>query len=280
MKNIKFLIYTILALSITVSCIDDDNDELTGDAIMGGIMIDIKSDSEGKFLGTPESGVDLEDASVSISEASLHLVINETSGSFDDVEKLEVVKSFNGGEEIPIAETSSLPYTVDLSSIDDFLSGTGIAESDLRIGDQLSLIIKVYKTDGNVLYYTSSIGTFNLTLNCSYDLAGTYTMSNTICDNPQTVTISLNADGTWYASTADGGLLQFCTSNTSLQNDGNFSVICEGIVPPSDDVAYCPDFGIGCITGGSWDQENGILILEHNDDYFDNGAYTSTYVRQ
>ncbi|MCX2679440.1 hypothetical protein OOZ15_05745 [Galbibacter sp. EGI 63066] len=280
MKNITYIIFALFILSIPMSCVDDDNDELTGNAATGGVMIDIKSDSEGQFLGSPESGVDLSEAMVDVTSASLHLVINQVSGSLEDVEKLEIVKSLNGGEESLVSETTSLPYTLDLNSIGDLLSGTGVSESDLRIGDQLAFKIKVYKSDGDILSYANSIGVFAMTLNCSYDLAGTYTMSNTYCESLETVTISQNADGTWYASTADGGLLQFCTTNTSLQNDGNFSVSCGGVVPPSDDVAFCGSNGIGCITGGTWDQETGILILEHSDAFFDAGNYTSTYVRQ
>ncbi|WMI68015.1 hypothetical protein [Mangrovimonas sp. YM274] len=38
MKNIKFLILMLFSLSMVVSCIDDDNDELTGGASTGGLI--------------------------------------------------------------------------------------------------------------------------------------------------------------------------------------------------------------------------------------------------
>ncbi|MFZ0490543.1 MAG: hypothetical protein WAM00_09875 [Salegentibacter sp.] len=114
---------------------------------------------------------------------------------------------------------------------------------------------------------------------CFADLSGTYTMTNSVCD-PQVegITIEANDEGGWYLSTADGGLLQYCTSNTGLQNDGNIIVVC-GEVKPSNGFAFCGSNGIGCITGGTWDPETGTLTLEHNDTFFGVGAYTSTYVR-
>jgi len=101
---------------------------------------------------------------------------------------------------------------------------------------------------------------------------------------PQTVNITQNPDGTWYLETADGGLLQFCSENTTLPNPGSFIVECGGIVSPhpTNGVDYCFDFDIGCITGGSWDQNTGILILENSNGFFEwaPSNYTSTYVRQ
>ena len=38
MKNLKIFLTLILALSFVTSCIDEDNDELTGDAITGGLL--------------------------------------------------------------------------------------------------------------------------------------------------------------------------------------------------------------------------------------------------
>lgn len=38
MKNFKFLILTLTLITFFSSCIDDDNDELTGDAITGGLV--------------------------------------------------------------------------------------------------------------------------------------------------------------------------------------------------------------------------------------------------
>ncbi|MFH6768074.1 hypothetical protein V8G56_04935 [Gaetbulibacter aquiaggeris] len=38
MKNIKYLVLTVLTVFAFISCVDDDNDELTGNAITGGLV--------------------------------------------------------------------------------------------------------------------------------------------------------------------------------------------------------------------------------------------------
>lgn len=120
---------------------------------------------------------------------------------------------------------------------------------------------------------------------CFANLEGTYSMNNDIgCSRlPVEVTISPNAEGGWYISTADGGLLQFCSAN-NIQNDGNIFVVC-GEVLESEDVAYCGSNGIGCILGGSWDPDagaNGVLTLTNGNTFFGfaGAEYTSTYTRQ
>lgn len=146
----------------------------------------------------------------------------------------------------------------------------------------LTLKVESLTTSADNIVINGKSGTTALSIQylCSTDLSGTYVMTNSVCD-PQVsgITISKNDDGSWYLSTADGGLLQYCTSNTGLVNDGNIIVVC-GEVLPTDDVAFCGSNGIGCITGGTWDEATGTLTLTHNDSYFGVGDYTSTYVRQ
>ena len=38
MKNLKFLVLSVLTVFALTSCVDDDNDELTGGAITGGLV--------------------------------------------------------------------------------------------------------------------------------------------------------------------------------------------------------------------------------------------------
>ncbi len=38
MKNLKLILLLILSLSFATSCVDDDNDELTGNAVTGGLV--------------------------------------------------------------------------------------------------------------------------------------------------------------------------------------------------------------------------------------------------
>lgn len=290
MKNLLYIALVMLSiLGFTACNADADVDVVAPVAGEAGIIVNVSTNSSGALLGSPEAGEDLADAEITFSDDYLNLVVTQTSGNFDvgNVNRIEIYKSLNGGEQVKVGETTALPYTLTYSTIDEFVEGLGVQPSDLRIGDVFAFIVKVVKNDGSVYTYSASMGRFSLTINCSYDLTGTYTMTNNVCDNPQTVTISQNSDGTWYASTADGGLLQFCSSNTSLQNDGSFAVGCGGVVDASGTdggPSYCAGggYGIGCIEGGTWDQEAGVLELNHSNAFFTWAAaeYTSKYVRQ
>lgn len=289
MKNLRKMFFAIVGVLTIVSC-GEDIDTVAEIKDNAGLLVNI-SQSKGSFLGSPMAGMEIEEAPVSVSEASLNYVITMTAGDMSNIEKFEIVKFFNGDLETTgeatgsvVAETTTLPYTATIASVDDFLSGTGLSESDLRIGDSFTFRLKVHQKDGDSYYYNGSMGRLTLTLNCSYDLTGTYIMTNSVCASSVTVAISQNPDGSWYAETADGGLLQFCSTNSTLQNEGSFNVGCGGIVTPFDDGAptFCDGYGIGCIEGGSWDQDAGILILENSNDFFTWAAsnYTSTYTRQ
>ena len=279
MKNLKYIALSIFSLVLLFGC-ETDEETVAKVADENGVLINVSAQSSGAFLGSPEQGMDIPVAPVTVSDASLNLVVTQVSGSLSNITKLEVVKSINGGPEVFVAESTSLPFTVELNSVDEFLSGLGMSESDLRIGDELVFKVKAHQTDGDVYYYNTSMGVFKLVLNCSYDLTGTYTMTNSVCASVVTVQISQNADGTWFATQADGGLLQFCSTNSTLTNEGSFAVSCGGIVLPSADVRFCGGYGIGCIQGGTWD--GNTLILQNGNDFFSwaDSSYTSTYVRQ
>lgn len=150
---------------------------------------------------------------------------------------------------------------------------------------KLGLYVNSIGTESsNILISDSGKGsTVSISYICFADLTGTYTVTNSVCGPGSTGTIppikiSKNADGGWDLETADGGLLQYCTANTGLVNAGSIIVVC-GEVLPNSDYGFCGSNGIGCITGGSWDSETGVLSLEHNDTFFGVGAYTSTYTR-
>ncbi len=54
MKNIKILLLLLLGLSLITSCVDDDNDELTGSAITGG-LVKPTSNSIGYVVGNGDT---------------------------------------------------------------------------------------------------------------------------------------------------------------------------------------------------------------------------------
>jgi len=286
MKNIYLYIVIICSLSF-LSC--DKESNIPQIKNVTDFTIDTSS-SNGSLLGAPESGTEIENATVTITNTELNYNINLSSGNIENIEKIEIVKLFSKdsfSNEVSVSESSTLPFSLTLNSIDQFLDGFNIEKTNLRIGDSFIFKLKVHKKNGDIYYFDNS-NNFTLTLNCSANLEGIYSMTNSLasiveleCDLPRLVEITKNPDGTWHIDTADGGFLQFCPYDPSISNPGSFAVEC-GIVTPLETggVEFCPDFGIGCINGGSWNQEQGILIFENSDDYFGYGNYTSTYTRQ
>lgn len=185
----------------------------------------------------------------------------------------------------------SLPSesTVVLNSSNDFTASfpiTIITEGiEAPLEKKLNLYVSSIDTDSEniVISDTGKSSLVNVSYICFADLTGSYSVTNSVCGTGSSGTIPLidiakNEDGGWDLATADGGLLQYCTSNTGLVNGGSIIVVC-GEVLPSDDITFCGSNGIGCITGGSWDEETGVLTLELNDTFFGVGDYTATYTR-
>lgn len=151
---------------------------------------------------------------------------------------------------------------------------------------QLILNVSTTSGDGSVIASGRSL-VVNMLYLCFADLSGTYLVTNDYCgpgnpngNLPYTVTITQNSDGSWYSTVADGAFLNGCTGNVTLENYGSFNEVC-GVIQPSTDLRY-GSLGIGTILGGSWDQDNGILTMRHQDVFFSGGPYAweSTYTRQ
>ncbi len=261
---------------------DYDIDNATT-GVSGGAIVAISANSDGKLLGAPSSS-DLSTATVAFSSNSLTLEVILMSGG-QDVTGYELTKSINGGAEVTAASSATLPISLTYSTIDEYISGLGTSVDDLRIGDVITFRTKIIKSDGSVYFAGPNEGNFNVTINCSADLTGTYSVSNTGCSLPMPdVTITANADGTWHLTRADGGFLSSCTTNSTLFNFGNITVVC-GAVLPTGDLDFGSDnssYDIGDISGGSWDAVTGTLTMEHSQTFTTNwpAEWTSTYVRQ
>jgi hypothetical protein len=176
MKNLKNIFLALAAVLSIVAC-ETDADTVAVIADEAGFLVNVTATSNSSILGSPESGVNLEDAQVTITNAYLNMTVSQTAGTTASLDKVEIVKSFNGGEEISLGESTSLPYNLEVATLDELLAGTGVTESDLRIGDVLDFKTKVYKTDGSVYYFNASMGNYSLVVNCSSNLAGTYTIA-------------------------------------------------------------------------------------------------------
>ena len=279
MKKINILLASLFFASFTIGCNDEDEAEVFQNRVIAGVAISIEG--EGALQGVPANPDDLGNSTVDFSVNNLKMHVDKANVEDESlISGFEVVKQFNGGEEITVASYESLPFDVNLTELSQFLEGTGVSESDLKIGDVFKFTVKVIHNDGESYLYNGQA--FNIQVNCFADLTGTYTVTNSYCGAGSTgtippVKISKTPDGNWVLETADGGLLQYCTSNTTLTNAGTISVVCGEVSGTTD---FCGSNGIGCIVGGSWDQETGVLTLELDDTFFGIGGYTATYTRQ
>lgn len=279
MKKINILLASLFFASFTIGCNDEDEAEVFQNRVIAGVAISIEG--EGALQGVPANPDDLGNSTVDFSVNNLKMHVDKANVEDESlISGFEVIKQFNGGEEITVASYESLPFDVNLTELNQFLEGTGVSESDLKIGDVFKFTVKVIHNDGESYLYNGQA--FNIQVNCFADLTGTYTVTNSYCGAGSTgtippVKISKTPDGNWVLETADGGLLQYCTSNTTLTNAGTISVVCGEVSGTTD---FCGSNGIGCIVGGSWDQETGVLTLELDDTFFGIGGYTATYTRQ
>lgn len=279
MKKINILLASLFIASLTIGCDDEDEAEVFQNRAIAGVAISI--DGEGAIQGVPANPDDLDNSTVDFSVNTLKMHVEKAAAEDESIiSGYEVVKQFNGGEEISVGTFESLPFDVNLTELSQFLEGTGASDTDLKIGDVFKFTVKVIHNDGEAYLYNSQA--FNIQVNCFADLSGTYTVTNSYCGEGSTgtipsVEISKTPDGNWVLETADGGLLQYCTQNTTLTNGGTISVVCGEVSGTTD---FCASNGIGCIVGGSWDQETGVLTLELDDTFFGIGGYTATYTRQ
>ena len=148
----------------------------------------------------------------------------------------------------------------------------------------VELVLSISFTSGNSNAISSiKTTTISIIYQCFADLAGTYLVTNDFCSPSFEATITADPGGSWHISSADGGFLHQCTTNTGLLNAGNITELC-GDILPSTNLDYGTDggFGIGDILGGTWDPVTGTLTMNHRDVFFNGGPFewTSTYVRQ
>ncbi|PQJ82570.1 hypothetical protein BTO16_08275 [Polaribacter glomeratus] len=138
------------------------------------------SGTTGKLLGNALNPLDLANSEVALIDVNADLLINlalEPGAFAKNVSKYEIVKSFNGGAETVVAETTTLPYTISYSTVADYLSGLNLDPKSLRIGDQINFRVKVFTTTGKVYYQGSNSSKYDVTINCASDLAGAYSLN-------------------------------------------------------------------------------------------------------
>jgi hypothetical protein len=283
MKTIKYRLFLIVGLFglATLSC-EENQDVITEDAQEGAFVS--LTNSSGSLAGSPVDSDNPSESQFTFTDVGLTYNAAVTSPNIDQVDRLVVVKQFNG-QEVEITSVDAREgIEVTFESVEDFLDGfADITEEELRLGDNITFRTYIHMRDGRVLEDLST--TLGVSVACAADLTGTYSVTNSVCNNgPYTVTVTRNADGSYFLTMADGGFLSKCTSNSTLLNGGTIQEQC-GEILPSSDLDYGADnsqYDIGHITGGTWDASTGTISLNHTQGLFTGspGEYTSTYVRQ
>ncbi|HLV69753.1 MAG TPA: hypothetical protein VKY34_03535 [Xanthomarina sp.] len=215
MKTLKINILAILGLLLVTGCSKDIEDYDTVAEIHdeAGATVQVSATSNSAILGNPEPGVPLDEAEVTITDAYLDLTVRLTAGNLDQIEKIEIVKSFTRSiegeeintDEVVLASTTTLPYNLVVQDIEELVSGTGVSSADLKIGDVFTFRTKITQTDGEVYYYNSGMGTTSLIVNCASDLAGNYSgPAPGSCAGSNPITVTEVAPGRYLVSTVAG----------------------------------------------------------------------------
>lgn len=283
-KTFKLYASVFVLTALVFSGCNKSEDVITADAKEGAFLT--IAGSSGSLAGAPASS-DLENAEIDFESTELTYSVAVAKGA-SSVAELVVYKTY-GSQRVEAGRTSESAFVVEFTSVADFLEGlTDVTEESLRIGDVFSFQTEIIMKDGRSLVNAAAV--LNVQISCLADLSGDYLVTNTSCpadpDFPLAVTITKNSDGSYEVSQADGGFLNRCTGNTApgFANVGNIVEQC-GTILPSTDLAYGSAGGvydIGDITGGTWDDASGTLILHHTQSFFATrpSEWTSTFIRQ
>lgn len=281
MKKLNYLLMLTVSLMFTISC-DTDYDNTLPASDVAGVIIDV-SKSSGKLLGTPINSDDIENTEITFNSSDVELNFDArlNLGNLDNISKFELVKSFNGGAEVSLLETESLPFDLEYSTVDDYISGLGVSVSDLRIGDLFEFKVKAYQKDGDVYYYSSNIGQFSVVVNCASNLAGFYQVTVTRDDGgqwDQGIEEIVEISPGLYKTVTTGGW----AAGTIAPDQGfNFTDTCSTLSLPAQDLAqnfYSNDV---IDLGGSFVMPNGDLVINYEIEFGSgNRQYNAVYVKQ
>lgn len=166
MKNIKILLLLILGLSLITSCTDDDNDELTGGAITGGLL-SLNNTAIGYVVGNGATYT----ASGSVYQGNVQTVSVDVYKSFTSSSTGETSNEVLY-ETLDIANTTVGQNGTFSTSFDyeDLITGLTVGgnplpanDGELSIGDYWTIRYVSTLSDGNVVTNASttrvSVGT-------------------------------------------------------------------------------------------------------------------------
>lgn len=281
MKKINYFLMFALSLVLFLSC-DDDYDNTLPASDEAGVIIDV-SKSSGKLLGTPLNSEDLENTEIVFSAADVDLsfLARMNLGNLDNIDKFELVKTFNGGAEVSLLESTTLPFDLEYETVDDYISGFGIAASDLRIGDIFEFAVKVYQNDGDVYYYASTIGKFSVVVNCASNLAGLYDVTTVRDDGASKnhgIEEIVEISPGYYKTVTTG---TWAAGAIAPDQGFNFNDTCSSLSLPSQNLAQNYYSNDVIDLGGSTVLPNGNLVINYEIEFSaGNRQYTNTYVKQ
>ena len=182
MKNIKILSIFFLSIFMTFTSCEDSEDSSDVDfgiiADQEGVITTL-SGTTGKLLGNALTPSDLENSEVVLTDdnADINITLAVLPGSIaTNISKYQIVKTYNGGEEVVVVETTSLPITTNYNSVSEYYDGFNMDLKDVRIGDIIDFKVKVFTASGKVIYQGSNSSKYSITVNCASSLAGAYSL--------------------------------------------------------------------------------------------------------
>lgn len=282
MKKINYIL-SLLVIAFTISC-DSDLDNIAPAADTGGVILNVDQ-SSGSILGAPAAGVALADAEVAFATVALDFDARINLGTEAGISKYEIVKTLNGGDEVSITETPSLPFNLVYTGIAEYVDGFGIAPTDLRIGDVFTFKVKIYQTDGHVYYYSPGMGQFSVVVNCSSSLGGMYQV-NIVRDDGATydhgIQEIVEISAGYYKTITTGG---WAEGTIAADQGFNFNDTCNTLTVPGQNL--CQGTYSNTVGGTEADgndgqvQANGDLVVTYEISFAaGNRIYTNTYIKQ
>jgi len=241
MKNIKILSIFFLAIFIGFTSCEESEDSLDVDYNIAaeGVITTLKG-TTGKLLGNATNPADLANSEVVLTDANADLTLNlaiEPGNVPLNVEKYQIVKSYNGGAEVVVAETTTLPYATSYESVSDYFDGLNVAANSVRIGDQIKFRVKVFTTTGNTYYVGTNASQYTVTVNCASDLAGAYSL-NITTSNGLNITFSneviSEVSPGYYKTTTT---YRWAAGSIASDQGFNFNDVCGTLTVPQQGLA-------------------------------------------
>jgi len=281
MKKLNYLLTMFFALTLFVGC-DTDPDNNAPAADEGGLTVYV-GDSSGKVLGTPLDANDLENTEIAFNDADVELDFASrlSLGNYANASSFEVVKTLNGGNEVIVGQGATLPIDIVYSTIDEYVSGLGVAASDLRIGDVFTFKVKLYQADGDLYYFAPNMGEFSVTVNCASNLVGMYQVTATRDDGAswnQGIEPIIEISPGYYKAKTTGG---WAFGTIAPDQGYNFNDVCSTLTVPPQDLAqgyYSND-----VTPGDPGSvlPNGDLVINYGISFSSGDrTYQNVYVKQ